>query len=74
MNLLFALIMKFVMKRIEVKGIRDKGAYWDDVFDKGDIEAVAEVLSILENMEKETNLKLRLDKCHLYTRDSEMAE
>ena len=72
-NLLFALIMKYVMKRIEVKGIRNKGAYWDDLFVKGNIEAVADVLSMLKNMEKETNLKLRLDKCHLYARDSEMA-
>ena len=65
MNLLFALIMKYVMKRIEVKGIRNKGAYWDDLFVKGNIEAVADVLSILKNMEKETNLKLRVDKCRL---------
>ena len=32
MNLLFALIMKYVMECIEVKGIRNKGAYWDDLF------------------------------------------
>ena len=44
MNLLFALIMKYVMKCIEVKGIRNKGAYWDDLFVKGNIVAVADVL------------------------------
>ena len=61
------------MNRIHSDSISIRGAYWDDLFVKGDVKAVVEVIHTLELLANKTNLKLRLSKCHVYAYGEETA-
>ena len=74
MNLLFALLMKWIMRQIQKEGVDVKGAYWDDAWVKATPRAAAKTLEILKSLEEKTNLKLRLSKCHAYAPNSKIAD
>ena len=73
-NLLFALLMQYVVTRIPSDGVSCKGSYWDDAFTKSTPTAALKVLQSLCKLEAKTNLKLNLQKVHLYAPNEKVAQ
>ena len=74
MNLLFSLLMKYILRQVQKEGVDTKGAYWDDMYLKASPRAAAKTMWMLMALEKKTNLHMRLSKCHVYGRDEETAQ
>ena len=73
-NLLFALIMRFIMRHLPSEGVSAKGSYWDDGFTKSTPAAALEVFKAILKLKPVTNLEASLWKCHLYAPNDEVAK
>ena len=72
-NLLFALLMQYVVSRIPTENVSAKGSYWDDAFSKSSPAAALRVLKAIMNLKEQTNLEPCLPKFHLYAPNEEVA-
>ena len=65
-NPLFALVMEYINKKLEIDGLKVKQFYWDDTTLVGTPEAVCKALQIIHSLTKDTGLHLKWSKCHLH--------
>ena len=65
-NLLFALLMRYVMKHIPNKGVSAKGSYWDDAFTKSTPTAALSIFKAVKRLEEITGLTPNATKTHIH--------
>ena len=73
-NLLFILLMRYVMRHLPVSGLSAKGSYLDDAFTKSSPRAALESIKAILDLEAKTNLGLKFSKCYLHAPNEEIAQ
>ena len=65
-NPLFALVMKYIMDKLSSAGLEVKMCFWDDCVLVGSAAAAGAAARIIQDLECETGLSLKWDKCHVH--------
>ena len=68
-NILFVLLMRWVMRHIPKEGVSAKGSYLDDLFTKSTPAAAAQIWKVIKTLEAKTNLVIKVSKCHIHAPD-----
>ena len=73
-NILFVLLMRYIMRHIPREGVKAKGSYLDDAFTKSKPAAVVQILKTIKDLEVKTNLKIKISKCHVHAPNPRVAD
>ena len=73
-NILFTLLMRYVLRHLPKVGVSAKGAYLDDAFSKSTPAAALKVVEAIKTLETETHLKANLSKFHLHAPNEDIAQ
>ena len=72
-NLLFALLMQYIMRRIPLEGVSAKGSYWDDAYVKSTPSGAVRTVLAIKQLKEKTNLEGNLPKFHLHAPNEHVA-
>ena len=72
-NLLFVLLMRYILRHVPNHSVSAKGSYLDEAFTKTKPSNVVEILKTLRALEAQTGLAIKISKCHIHAPSSEIA-